>query len=655
MKGRNAIRYFSGVISLCVLFFCGCSLIAPPNPSVRFAMKYERESYYREAMLQSGGFSFRTQNFLRSNLFHKLLSEDPAKLVAMLEGMYRTEQSPVMLEILADICFNEGNRTSDEDEAVAYYLSAAIYSYQRLFSPEFSYEDRLGRFDPSSCQQLVCYNAAVARIFEYIRNRKLLLNDSYELKDVSGRRIRFDKMKSHLPFPVGSYDNFIACSAFKIQNMTLINRRFGIGVPLVAVAKPDEQYHSLRMPGRLPMPATVVLNLDLAAKQECRASFEIYDTFVEETMRIGKSEIPLALDYSTPIAAFSEFLPEDLAEDNLIMAMLRPENMEQKTGLYLLEPYDPGKIPVVFVHGLMSSPDTWNLMMNALRNYPAIRRNYQFWFYRYSSGNPVIISAAVLRDQLYAAEKEFAVTPEAKKTFSQMVIVGHSMGGLITRTLMQDNPNYLLEQFSGESWKELSAKLTADERRELQTVQFHKPGFVRRVVLMAVPHRGSAMAKWSIARFGSNLIRIPSKVVSRSLKFLGTIIRVTNKENEVVKEMVYTGIDNLDPDNRFIRVLSGSPFAAGVPVHSVIGDIDGRGAPGGTDGIVPYSSSHIDGVASELIVDSGHSVQKSPEAIRELARILRQHLITARKEGAPLRFTPFTTQPEKKTEKVEEK
>jgi hypothetical protein len=163
------------------------------------------------------------------------------------------------------------------------------------------------------------------------------------------------------------------------------------------------------------------------------------------------------------------------------------------------------------------------------------------------------------------------------------------------------------------------------------------------------------MAKWSIARFGSNLIRIPSKVVSRSLKFLGTIIRVTNKENEVVKEMVHTGIDNLDPDNRFIRVLSGSPFAAGVPVHSVIGDIDGRGAPGGTDGIVPYSSSHIDGVASELIVDSGHSVQKSPEAIRELARILRQHLITARKEGAPLRFTPFITQPEKKTEKVEEK
>lgn len=632
---------------LLLLGVSGCSLISQPDPSVRHAMKHEQQGYYREAMLQSGGFSFRTQNFLRSNLFHKQLKQDPAKLVAMLEGMYRADASPMMLEILADICFNEALNASDEDEAVAYYLSAASYSYKRLFSPDFSREERLGRFDPSSCQQLVCYNASVAKIFEYICNRNLLLNDSFELKNVSGKRVRFDKLKSHLPFSIGSYDNFIPCAAFKIQNMTLINRRFGIGVPLVAVAKPDEQYQSLRMPGRLPMPATVVLNFDSGARQEQHASFEIYDTFVNETTQINDTEIPLALDYSTPIAAFSEFLPADLSEENLLMAMLRPENMEDLTGLYMLEPYDPGKIPVVFVHGLMSSPDTWNLMINALRNYPAIRRNYQFWFYRYSSGNPVIISAATLRDQLYAAEKEFAVSPEAKKTFSQMVIVGHSMGGLITRTLMQDNPNFLLEQFSGESWEALSAKLTEEERKELQAVQFYKPSFVQRVVLMAVPHRGSSMAKWSIARFGSNLIRIPSKVVSRSLNFLGTIIRVTDKENTMVQEMVYTGIDNLDPDNRFIRVLSDSPFASGIPVHSVIGDVDGRGVPGGTDGIVPYSSSHIDGVASELIVDSGHSVQKSPEAIRELARILRQHLVSAKKAGTPLRFLPaFPSQKE---------
>lgn len=633
----------------------GCSLLAPPDPAVRSAMKHEQQGYYREAMMQSGGFSFRTQNFLRSNLFHKQLKQDPAKLVSMLEGMYRADASPMMLEILADICYNEGQNAVDEDKAVAYFLSAANYSYKRLFSADFSREERLGRFDPSNCQQLVCYNASVAKIFEYIRNRNLLQSDSYELKDVSGRRVRFQKLKSHLPFPLESYDNFVSCAAFKIQNMNLINRRFGIGVPLVAVAKPDEQYHALRMPGRLPMPATLVLDFDTGKRGDIHATFEIYDTFVKESVEINDAEIPLALDYSTPIAAYSEFLPADWTDNNLVMSMLRPENMEQETGLYMLEPYDPGKIPVVFVHGLMSSPDTWNLMMNALRNYPAIRRNYQFWFYRYSSGNPVIISAATLRDQLYAAEKEFAVTPEAKKTFSQMVIVGHSMGGLITRTLMQDNPNFLLEQFSGESWEALSAKLTEEERKELQAVQFYKPSFVQRVVLMAVPHCGSSMAKWSIARFGSNLIQIPSKVVSRSLNFLGTIIRVADKKNTVIKEMVYTGIDNLDPDNRFIKVLSGSSFASGIPVHSVIGDVDGRGVPGGTDGIVQYSSAHVDGVASELIVDSGHSVQKSPEAIRELARILRTHLIEAKNAGTPLRFDPVLPGSEKISSKKEKK
>ncbi|MBR4076547.1 MAG: hypothetical protein IKK25_06775, partial [Lentisphaeria bacterium] len=124
----------------------GCSLLAPPDPAVRSAMKHEQQGYYREAMMQSGGFSFRTQNFLRSNLFHKQLKQDPAKLVSMLEGMYRADASPMMLEILADICYNEGQNAVDEDKAVAYFLSAANYSYKRLFSADFSREERLGRF-----------------------------------------------------------------------------------------------------------------------------------------------------------------------------------------------------------------------------------------------------------------------------------------------------------------------------------------------------------------------------------------------------------------------------------------------------------------------------------------------------------------------------
>lgn len=628
-----------------VMFFSGCGILVP-DPSVRFAMPHERSVYYQETMLHRDGFTFKTQNFLRSNLFYEQLDKNPAKLIAMLEQNFHADKSPQMLEILADICYNLAERAEQEEEAVRYYLSAAIYSYRRLFSGDIVVEENLGRFDPSCCQQLVCYNASSAKIFEYIRNRNLLLNDSYELMDASGRRIRFEKLRSYLPFPVESYDNFVACAAFKIQHMPLINRRFGIGIPLVAIAKPEERYQSLRMPGKLPMPATAMMRFDLDRTGAGTAVFELYDTFRQEEVLINGTATPLALDYSTPIAAFSEFLP-DSYETNLLRLMLRPESLEEDTGLYMLEPYNPEKIPVVFVHGLMSSPQTWNLMMNVLRHYPVIRRNYQFWFYRYSSGNPVVISAATLRDQLYAAEKEFAVTPEARKTFSQMVIVGHSMGGLITRVVMQDDPDYFLEQYSGQKWQDFAGKLSAAEKKEFEMVLFRKPPFVKRVVLMAVPHRGSEMAKWSIARLGSNLIRIPSRVVGASLKFLGAVIRITDQKNPIVRQMVYTGIDNLDPDNRFIRVLSASPFASGIPIHSVIGDKDGRNAPGGTDGIVPYSSSHLDNVESELIVNSGHSVQKSSEAIREVTRILRLHLQSAAESGVPVQLPQFFPQSER--------
>ena len=87
-----------------------------------------------------------------------------------------------------------------------------------------------------------------------------------------------------------------------------------------------------------------------------------------------------------------------------------------------------------------------------------------------------------------------------------------------------------------------------------------------------------------------------------------------------------TGIDNLDPNNGTLKLLSSLPFAPGVVYHSIIGNREEDGVPGGSDGVVPYLSSHLDGAASELVVKSGHSVQVNPLAIQELRRILIEHL-----------------------------
>lgn len=617
------------------IFFCltACEFLSP-DPSISRASKSQQEHYYGRLMMQNEGLSFRTANFLRGNLFDDLFEEDPAKLLKTLEEIRKNfgqDNDAEMLAIMSDVCYCIAQQTANEDEAVRYYLSSAYYSYRILF-PDLPEEIRFDRFDPSNCHQLLRYNTSIAKIFEYLRTRKLLNHNSYELQTASGIRICFNKLESKLPFPAGSYSDFIPCASFRVNDLALINRRFGIGIPLITLIRSGSSQQSLRLPGNCPMPATAVLHFDRETQGRIvNARFELIDTFVTEQININDQPVPLALDYSTPVAAFSEYLPGDT--QNLFRNMIDPQSVEAITGLYMLEPYNPRKIPVVLVHGLMSSPSTWIRMVNALRNYPFIRRNYQFWFYKYSSGNPVLLSAIPLRDALLAAEKEFAVTPEAKQSFSRMVIVGHSMGGLITAVITQDKPEYFVEEIAGKKWSELAPELSEQNREKVRTLFFKRPEFIQRAVFMAVPHRGSVMAKWMLARFASSLIRLP-KYLFNQVADLVSVIGILSNDAEVdIEKYLYTGVDNLDPDNRFIKMISRSSFASGIPRHSIIGNRKMSNTPGGTDGVVPYESAHLDHVDSELIVKSGHSVHQSPETIRELIRILHIHLQESKKHG----------------------
>jgi hypothetical protein len=85
--------------------------------------------------------------------------------------------------------------------------------------------------------------------------------------------------------------------------------------------------------------------------------------------------------------------------------------------------------------------------------------------------------------------------------------------------------------------------------------------------------------------------------------------------------------DNMSPDSEFIKTFSSIPIASGIIAHSIIA-VDNPEDPKEEwdDGVVAYSSAHIDGVASELIVHSGHSAQESPLAIEEVRRILIENL-----------------------------
>ncbi|MEZ5304747.1 MAG: alpha/beta fold hydrolase [Verrucomicrobiales bacterium] len=265
----------------------------------------------------------------------------------------------------------------------------------------------------------------------------------------------------------------------------------------------------------------------------------------------------------------------------------------------------------------MDSPATWAPLINTLRADPEIRRRYQFWFYSYPSGYPYPHSAAILRHQLDAVQARF---PMKKK----MVVIGHSMGGLVSRLLITDSGDRVWDSLFDQPPEAIRM---SEETRDLLTdaTIFKRRPEVGRVIFIASPHRGSDLATNWVGRIGSSLVRAPEKLAQASVEIGGVL---SHDPRSLGLRRLPNSVDTLSPKNRFVRAIDTIPVTdAGVPFHSIIGDRGKGGNPDQTkplssDGVVPYWSSHLDGAQSELVVPSGHGAHQHPAAIAEVRRIL---------------------------------
>lgn len=621
-KRMNISKAFALVSAVALLSVCaGC--FSANDIGLSKASASQSEAYYGLAMSESDGISFDTENYLRSSMLYDKYRSAPDELIEYLNILYAKEKNPCILEIMSDVSYNVAKRDSDPDIAARHYLAAALSSYRLLFSYH-------GTVD-MSCSPIVFrsirrYNSSVYELFTYLNRRGLVRKESFQLVSATGIHVLFTKPVFMLPLPEKNYKSFRACSDYTISNLSHFTYGFGIGVPLISETQTKDMYKSLMMAADTALPATLFLRFEAGADPSiANARFEFIDVMqAGGCIEAEGKKIPLAFDYSTPIA----FQLYTRPHVNLLSYMLNPDESEKRMGLYSVEPYDPSKIPVVFVHGLMSSPITWVQMVNTLKNDHIIRKRYQFWFFSYSSGNPILFSAARLRDDLCAAQKEFSATPEGKANFEKMIVVGHSMGGLLAKTTIMDNDKNWLRDYANIDWDALKGHLTPDEQAFVEDmIFFHHLPFVKRVVFMAVPHRGADMAQSWLAKLGSSLVSMPGKVVETSNNILFKAQETAeDKKKHAAVEEIKNGIDNLDPDNKTLKVLAITPFVSGIPYHSIIGNRKKDNVPGGSDGIVSYSSAHLDGAESELVVMSGHSVQTNPETIYEMRRILLLHL-----------------------------
>ncbi len=205
----------------------------------------------------------------------------------------------------------------------------------------------------------------------------------------------------------------------------------------------------------------------------------------------------------------------------------------------------------------------------------------------------------------------------------KMVVIGHSQGGLLTRLMVTDSGTRFWDNLSSVPLEQIKA--TPETKKIIKRSMFFKPlPFVHRVVFISTPHRGSFFAAGLIGQLIGKFISLPGKLFNPLQDVL-----VHNPQVIAFRSMkdIPRSTDNMDPKNQFIKTLAAMPIAPGVTAHSIIA-VENPDDPKEkwNDGVVEYSSAHLDGVASELIVHSGHSTQSEPQTIEEVRRILLENL-----------------------------
>lgn len=438
-------------------------------------------------------------------------------------------------------------------------------------------------------------------------------SDSFQIRTSSPSDLHFDKL--------------IPASTVPTRELHTRFTREGVGTPLIAWWKhTDERAATEPFMGKagylVPVTATLTFGKSSQAGRRT-AVIELKDPRQQDSVLMKQHKFPLAADFSAP-GEF--FLAQAQARMSGLGGLLSTETNLGKLGLISLEPPKKDRIPVILVHGLMSRPATWQNVVNQLWSDPQIQSQCQFYFFRYPSGVPVIYSAAKLRERLEVLHGEY-IKAGSRKHLNQMVLIGHSMGGLVSKSQVQDSKDKMWVNVFGTTPDKLN--LPQAQLDSLRTYLEYKANpHVSRVVFVATPHRGSNLAQGWSGAFGSRLVRLPAHLMSDATSMLQGELPEDSPLRRLVEQGLPTSISNLSPSSKFVQTSIAIPLRPGLHIHSIIGNKGQRPLedPRCSDGVVPYASAHLDGVESEFVVPSGHGAHEHPEAVAEIRRILHKHL-----------------------------
>jgi pimeloyl-ACP methyl ester carboxylesterase len=536
------------------------------------------------------------------------------------------------------------------ERARSYYVAASIYAFAFLF-PEDA-DQRPSPFDPRLRIAVDIYNLAMTSAIKPQQERVATGELSYSFHLGT---IHLSLDPEELQLGDRRLGDLVPAARLAVRGLRNRYRNPGIGAPFVASAVREEgasvPLRSARVPNRVKVPITILIRYEDVETGlrtgSMRGRFEIYTEIEASEVEIAGQRVPLEYETTSALAyglGRSRMWDFEIAGFRSGDVLRNRDALFTDDGLLMLEPYQPGLIPIVLVHGTASSPARWAEMLNEFQSDPIIRARYQFWFFMYTTGNPVLYSASLLRNALNDTLSE--LDPEGRDpALRRMVVIGHSQGGLLTRLQVISSGTLFWDNISDSSFEELDIE---PETRETlgDALFFERQEFIERVIFISTPHRGSFAADSRLGNLASRFVRAPTNLLHMSADLARTGIDLVGSAVETSRgffnffsgddesarlkrrmRRLPSSVDNMRPDSPFTITLQSISVDPPVYAHSIIPVLGGSPPQGQDDGVVAYSSAHLEEAQSEFIVfHSGHSTQANPDTIQETRRILLEHL-----------------------------
>jgi len=585
---------------------------------VRPANPREVERYLTRSALTADRPSDFSLNELRRYDLLQAYRDDPDAALATLRALALADGLPNQaLFALAELWFLRASKTGQQSG----YAASALYAWALLFPEE-------GRpppdpLDPRTRIAADLYNRALTTAFRRTPQGTLALDGSGVIELPFGRMVIALPASTELD---GStlYD-FRPVAELEVRGLRNRYRRPGIGAPLAAKSRPLPGVEPVIPVGAavsVPLTAVVVFDSPLAGLRSgnVRGRLELLASLEVENIEIAGRPVKLEAEPTAALAmslAEAQYWKREI--DTFLGAAL---GLHGESRLIALRPYRKGRIPAVFVHGTASSPGRWADMVNDLIADSRLRDRYAFWFFAYDSGNPIPYSGMQLRDALTQAARR-AAPGGNDPCVDDMIVLGHSQGGLLTKLTSIDSGDAFWANVSDAPFDAVA--LPPADKELLRKALFVKPlPFVTEVIFLATPQRGSYLAgPQLVRRLASYFVRLPSSLLSVG----ASLARLAPAGGSGLQlAQIPTSIDNMSPGNPFIKSLAGIPVSPNVIAHSIIAVDSDAPLDQAGDGVVKYRSAHVDGVASELVVHSPHSgMQAAPQTVEEVRRIFLEH------------------------------